>query len=256
MTWSPSQYTLFEQQRNRPIFDLLARVPGEPRKIVDLGCGPGNSTELLRHRFPDAEVIGIDSSPEMVEAAWRRLPGVRFEVGDIANWDDGRPYDMIFANASFQWVPGHEVLLPRLMKKLTPGGSLAVQVPDNLEEPSHVLMREVAADPRWAGKLSNQPRDLALRREAGWYLRLLQQHAAQVDVWRTTYYHPLKGGPSDVVEWFKSTGLRPFLQPLDENEQAEFLRRYLAAVTLAYPAAEDGSSLLAFPRLFFVATCR
>ena len=160
---------------------------------------------------------------------------------------------MILANAVIQWMPGHEALLPALIAKLAEGGSLAVQTPDNLDEPSHRLMRQVAAQGPWAGKLAGAEKARAKRASADWYFRLLRAHASRVDIWRTTYFHPL-AGPGAVVEWLKGTGLRPFLDPLDPAERLDYLARYEAALAKAYPAEADGTVLLPFPRLFFVAT--
>ncbi len=255
MTWSATQYTKFEAERNRPILDLIARIPGvSVRRAADLGCGPGNSTELLQRRFPEAAIVGIDSSADMIAAARRRLPQAEFALADIADWPESGPFDVILANASLQWVPDHAAVFPRLVAKLAPGGVLAVQMPDNLDEPAHRLMREVAAGGPWAAKVADAAGARAERREAEWYVRCLRAAGAQADVWRTTYFHPLAGGAGAVVEWFKATGLRPFIDPLDEAERAEFLGRYEAAIAAAYPAAEDGSVLLPFPRLFIVAT--
>jgi trans-aconitate 2-methyltransferase len=256
MSWSASQYTKFEDERTRPVRDLLAQVRNRNvAHAVDIGCGPGNSTELLRARFPEAVVTGMDSSADMIEAARKRLPGVRFEIDDIAGWRSPGPYDVILANAALQWVPDHAALLPALLAKLAPGGSLAVQVPDNLEEPAHRAMRALAADGAWAGKLAGASAARAERQGADWYYRTLRDGgAAAVDVWRTTYHHPLAGGAGAVVEWFKGTGLRPFLDPLDPAERVAYLARYEAAVAEAYPALPDGTVLLPFPRLFFVAT--
>ncbi|CAO3431277.1 trans-aconitate 2-methyltransferase [Azospirillum doebereinerae] len=256
MTWSAAQYSKFEDERNRPIRDLLARVPDHAvAKAVDIGCGPGNSTALLRERFPGATVTGIDSSADMITAARKRLPDLRFDIADIAAWQgsDG-PFDLILANASLQWVPDHAALLPALLDKLGPGGHLAVQMPDNLEEPAHRLMREVAADGPWAAKLADAHRAREDRHNAEWYYRALRDAGASADLWRTVYFHPLVGGAGAVVEWFKGTGLRPFLDPLDEAGRAAYLARYEAAVAQAYAALPDGTVLLPFPRLFFVAT--
>jgi trans-aconitate 2-methyltransferase len=253
MSWSAAQYTLFEAERTRPVRDLLAAVPTrEVRRAVDLGCGPGNSTEALAGRFPEARITGLDTSPEMLEAARRRLPGIGFELADIATWDAAGPFDLILANASLHWVPDHAALFPRLAAKLAPGGSLAVQMPDNFEEPSHRLMREVAAMGPWADRLAGV--GLRARESAAWYYERLRPLCASVDVWRTTYRHPLAGGAAAIVEWVKGTGLRPFLAPLGEAERGEFLERYEAALAAAYPALADGTVLLAFPRLFVVAT--
>ncbi|GMU08651.1 trans-aconitate 2-methyltransferase [Corallococcus caeni] len=255
MDWSAAQYTRFEDERNRPIRDLLARIAtSEVKRAADLGCGPGNSTELLRARFPQAAVTGMDSSPDMLAAARKRLPDLRFEQGDIATWSDPGPYDVLLANAVLQWVPDHSAVMPALLSKLEKGGSLAVQMPDNLDEPSHRLMRETASAGPWAGKLGSAANARTVRHEADWYFRTLRDAGATVDVWRTTYFHPLTGGAGAVVEWFKGSGLRPFLEPLDAGEKADFLNRYQAGIARAYPALPDGTVLLPFPRLFIVAT--
>jgi trans-aconitate 2-methyltransferase len=194
----------------------------------------------------------MDSSPDMIEAARKRLPQFRFDVSDISTWDAPGPFDLILANAVLQWVPDHERLFPSLVTKLAAGGSLAVQMPDNLDEPAHRLLREIAADGPWSDKLKGVER--TTRYGAGWYYALLEPLCARVDVWRTVYHHPLAGGADAVVEWFKGSALRPFLAELDDAAQAVFLRRYRDAVAEAYPALADGTVLLPFPRLFIVAT--
>ena len=255
MSWSAKQYVAFEDERTRPARDLLAAIPvGEVRSAVDIGCGPGNSTELLVERFAGATVRGLDSSPNMIEAARKRLPQVQFDIADIDSWNDEGPFDLIFANAVLQWVPDHATLLPSLVNKLAAGGSLAIQMPDNLNEPSHRLMREVAAQGPWAAKLSGAAGQRTEMAGASGYYSILKACCTRVDVWRTTYHHPLAGGTSGVVEWFKGSGLRPFLDPLDEAQRVEYLKQYHAAIEQAYPALADGSVLLPFPRLFLVAT--
>ncbi|WP_254510869.1 trans-aconitate 2-methyltransferase [Anatilimnocola floriformis] len=255
MTWSPTQYGKFEAERNRPIRDLLAQLPvANVARIADLGCGPGNSTELLIEQFPNATVIGMDNSSDMLTAARQRLPGIRFEASDIAAWQDAGPFDLLFANAALQWVPSHETLLPFLFQKLATAGTLAVQIPDNLDEPAHRLMREVAAAGPWAEKWRAATQDREARHSAEWYYQMLSGLGARVDVWRTIYHHPLPGGVAAIAEWFKGSGLRPFLQPLDETEKAEFLTRYIAALGQEYSELNGGVVLLPFPRLFFVAT--
>jgi len=252
-SWDAAQYTRFEAQRNRPIHDLIAQLPQEGiRRAVDIGCGPGNSTELLIRRWPEATVSGFDNSPEMVAAARERLPGVQFEVTDAANWRaQGPAPDLLFSNAVFQWVPDHARVLPALVQQLASGGWLAVQMPDNLREPAHLLMVDVAAQGPWAERLAGVQREE--RPSADWYLRVLRDAGTSVDIWRTTYYHPLAGGLRAVVEWFKGSALRPFLKPLAHEEQGAFLARYEEALAGAYPVLDDGTVLLPFPRLFFVA---
>jgi trans-aconitate 2-methyltransferase len=253
--WSAGQYRRFETERTRPAADLLARVTIEGvARVVDLGCGPGNSTELLVDRFPQAEVVGTDLSEDMLAAARKRLRAVTFRRSDIASWQPETPVDLVFANASLQWVPDHATLLPRLLGRLTPGGTLAVQVPDNLDEPSHRLMREVAAAGRWRAALAGAATARTGRQPAGWYHRLLHGRA-ELDLWRTTYFHPL-ADVAAIVEWLKGTGLRPYLAPLAEDAAADFLAAYREAIASAYPALPDGSVLLPFPRLFIVATQR
>jgi trans-aconitate 2-methyltransferase len=253
--WSSKQYLMFENERTRPVRDLLSPVPTQDaRTVVDLGCGPGNSTEILAQRYPDAKTIGLDSSANMIAAARERLPNVEFDVANIETWSAPGPFDVILANAVFQWVPDHQAVLPALIKKLAPGGSLAVQMPDTLNEPAHNLMREIALDPRWAPKLEAAANERTPLNSADWYYRTLKPHCAKVDMWRTTYYHVLPGGAAAVAEWFKGTGLRPFLTRLDDTEQASYLEQYIEAVAQAYPAQPDGSVVLPFPRLFIVAT--
>lgn len=255
MSWSAAQYVKFEDERSRPARDLVAAIPADVvETAVDLGCGPGNSTELLLRRFADAAITGLDSSAAMIAAARGRLPAVKFEVADITAWHAPGPFDVIFSNAALQWVPDHETLFPSLLAKLAPGGSLAVQMPDNLGEPSHRLMRDIAASGPWAAVLADAAKARAARHDAAWYYALLRRDAARVDVWRTTYHHPLAGGAGAVVEWLKGSGLRPYLDPLDENARRAFLARYEDAVAQAYPALPDGTVLLPFPRVFLVAT--
>jgi trans-aconitate 2-methyltransferase len=255
VSWSATQYVKFEDERTRPVRDLVAAIPaGDVARAVDVGCGPGNSTECLIARFPDAAVSGLDSSPDMIAAARERLPEVRFEVDDVSQWPDPGPFDVILSNAVLQWVPNHDTLLPFLLAKLSPGGSLAVQIPDNHQEPAQRLMREVAAQGPWAEQLSPILKTRRPPRGLDWYFARLDEHAAKVDIWRTTYHHRLAGGVDDLIEWFRGTGLRRYLDPIDEALRPGYLARYREALDDAYPPLADGSVLLPFPRLFFVAT--
>ena len=251
-SWSPELYRRFERERTRPARDLLAAVTlTAPACVADLGCGPGNSTELLARRFPEASVTGVDTSDAMLSQARAHLPQARFAHADIASWQPDGPVALIFANAALQWVPDHPALLPRLFGLLAPGGALAFQVPDNRDEPSHRLMREVAAAGPWAAKLAQAAERVRVLPAAAYY-DLLAPLAARVEVWRTVYHHPMENAAA-IVEWVRSTGLQPFLAPLDPSEQAAFLANYQAGIAQAYPERADGKRLLLFPRLFVVA---
>jgi trans-aconitate 2-methyltransferase len=251
--WNADLYLRFEDERTRPSIDLLARVPGTPAHCIDLGCGPGNSTELLVRRFPQARVSGLDSSPDMIEKARKRLPRNPFLLADLATWAPQERVDLLFANAVLQWLPDHRRILGRLVDGLSQGGSLAVQMPDNLDEPSHVAMRAVAAEGPWAAKLGAAGEARSAIAPIEDYHAWLTGAGCRVDIWRTTYVHPLQGAAA-VVSWFSSTALRPYLDPLPEPERAAFLAAYEARIAAAYPARPDGTVLLRFPRLFMVAT--
>jgi trans-aconitate 2-methyltransferase len=252
-TWSPSQYLKFEDERTRPSRDLLAAVPlDEARAVVDIGCGPGNSTELLARRYPTARVTGIDSSPEMLADARKRLPAATFVEAAAESWSPSGPVDLLFANAVMQWVPDHSAVMERLLAGLAPGGVLAVQVPDNQDEPTHRLMRAVAAEGPWSARFGERIRREVILSPEGYYDRL-KPHAAHVEVWRTTYFHPLADAAA-IVAWVMGTGLRPFLDRLEKDERPVFLADYERRVAEAYPPQVDGRVLLRFPRLFVVAT--
>lgn len=233
--------------------DLVAAIPNRDVKAaIDIGCGPGNSTEVLADAFPSASVTGLDNSPDMIAAARKRMPNTRFELADLTTWSEPGPFDVILSNAVMQWVPDHATLFPRLAGKLSIGGSLAIQMPDNADQPALRLMREIASGGPWAAKLANVARPA--RQDAVWYYELLKPLCERVDLWRTTYHHVLAGGAAGVVEWFKGSALRPFLTALDEAEQTSFLDRYRTAVGEAYRTMPDGTVLLPFPRMFIVAT--
>jgi trans-aconitate 2-methyltransferase len=253
VNWSAKQYVAFEDERTRPVRDLVGALPVTDAKLVlDLGCGPGNSTEVLAARYTDARVVGIDSSEDMIVAARKRMPKASFSVQDVRDWSGEGGYDVILANALFQWVPNHETLFPKLMEQLRRGGALAIQMPDNLEERAHRLMRDTAINGPWAAKLAAATESRTTLADAAWYTELLKPISARVDLWRTTYYHVL-GGAAAIVEWFKGSGLRPFLDPLTGAEREAYLERYTASIAKAYPALADGSVLLPFPRLFMIA---
>jgi trans-aconitate 2-methyltransferase len=251
--WSARQYLKFEDERTRPPRDLLAQVPlANPKRVADLGCGPGNSTELLLERFPEADVVGVDSSPDMLRQARERVPACVFVEGDLATWMPQAPTDLLFGNAVFQWVPEHPKVLARLLQALPQGGVLAVQMPDNTTEPALMLMEKVAAAGPWSGPLAraNAARNDLPRPEA--YYDLLRPLCSRIDIWHTHYNH-LIASHEGVVEWFKGSALRPFLAPLDAAMREGFLASYTEEIKRAYAVRFDGRVMLEFPRLFIVA---
>jgi trans-aconitate 2-methyltransferase len=251
--WSARQYLKFEDERTRPARDLLAQVPLQrPRLIVDLGCGPGNSTELLAARYPQSEIVGIDSSPDMLRKARERLPRCTFVEADIATWTPDPRADLLFANASFQWIPDHPQVLRRLLQALSAGGVLAVQMPDNTNEPSHALQREAAAEGPWADDPDVQAAARGDLPPPQAYYDLLKPVCAQIDIWHCIYNHVM-ATPRAIVEWFKGSALQPYLSPLDAAMRERFLAAYEEKITAAYKPRIDGKVLLRFPRLFIVA---
>jgi trans-aconitate 2-methyltransferase len=251
--WNARQYLKFEDERTRPPRDLLAQVPLQrAHRIFDLGCGPANSTELLIERFADAEVVGLDSSPDMLRQARERLPSRPFLQADLTTWSPDERTDLLFANAVFQWIPDHTGVLRRLLQALSDGGVLAVQMPDNTSEPALALMETVAADGPWAATLQRaRPARSELPRPQAYY-DLLRPSCSHLDVWHTVYNHVM-AGPDAIVEWFKGSALRPYLSALEQPERDRFIAAYTREIARAYPARHDGKVLLRFPRVFIVA---
>lgn len=251
--WNSELYMKFENERTRAARDLLSQICGmTPSRIFDLGCGPGNSTQLLLRMFPQARVVGLDSSTNMLRVARARAPGAEFVRGDIESWRPNESVDLIFANAALHFAPDHYELIMRLMSFLPEGGCLAVQMPNNMHEVSHALMRMVAADSPWADRLVPIAKTRAIIGPPDEYYRLLRPLCAKLDIWQTTYIHPVDG-PERIVEWFEGSELRPFLKPLSSAESEAFLARYRAELDKAYERQPDGMVLLRYPRLFFVA---
>ncbi len=256
--WDPLQYQRFEAERDRAAQDLLARLPPDlaPREIWDLGCGAGQHAIQLKRRHPEAAVHGLDSSAAMLEQARANGPDIDWRPGDLAVWRPEVAPDLIFANASLQWLPDHAALFPRLAQALAPGGVLAVQMPMAHGTHHHALMREVAAQGPWADRLAGVG-TIAPLLSAEAYHALLAPDCADIDIWSTSYLHVL-GGPDAVLEWMKGTALRPYLSALadDAAMREAFLSALGARLAEAFPAGRDGATLLPFPRLFLVARRR
>lgn len=251
-TWDPAQYLRFADHRLRPALDLLAQVPLEaPTSVVDLGCGAGNISAILKQRFPAADVLGIDGDAAMVQTARAKAPDCRFEQGDFTGWTPSAACELIYSNAALQWVGGHETLFPRLLSLLAPEGVLAVQMPAMHDAPLRRLQYEVAANGPWAERLAAQTSSPPIL-EVAQYWDLLRPRAAALDLWETTYLHPLVGEDA-VVEWAAGSSLRPFLAPLDPEQRTAFRRAYADALRPHYPRRPDGTTLLPFRRLFLIA---
>lgn len=249
--WDDAQYLAFGDERTRAARELLSRVTvAAPRLIVDLGCGPGNSTQLLHSRYPESRTVGVDNSDVMLSRARADFPDLEWVAGDAATYEPDAPADVLFANAVLQWLPNHGALLPRLMQHVRPGGVLALQMPCNFDAPSHRSMRELGAP--WTQRLSGVTSLFPVEKPA-FYYDVLSPLARSVDIWSTTYEHVMPDVAA-IVEWVKGTGLRPYLAALSDDEHAAYLDAYAAALDVAYPRRVDGKRLFSFTRLFIVAT--
>jgi trans-aconitate 2-methyltransferase len=251
VNWNPSNYLAFGSERTRAAVDLLARVPLlEPEMVVDLGCGPGNSTEILRRRYPSSHILGLDSSAEMLEQA--RASGVTAEwvQADVGTWTPPAPVDLLFANAVLHWLPDHEGLFERLLGLLRHGGVLAVQMPLVYATPAHQAMKEVAESGPWAEALRGRLQPETVLRAQDYARMLRDTH--HVDAWETEYVHVLKG-PDPVLRWVRGTKLLPIKEALPAQQYAAFEAAYAARLREAYPEEEDGRTLMRFPRVFVVA---
>ncbi|WP_327375951.1 trans-aconitate 2-methyltransferase [Streptomyces sp. NBC_01216] len=266
--WDPQQYLRHAGLRARPFLDLLARIPhlpteGRPARIADLGCGPGNVTALLADRWPDAHITGFDLSADMLERAEKDYAGTTagggwldFRPADAAHWSPDEPYDLIVSNAALQWVPGHPESFAPWVEGLTPGGTLAFQVPGNFTSPSHALLGELCDAPQWRERLAGQGRRFVHVLDPADYLRRLADLGCATDVWETVYSQLLPG-EDPILDWVKGTALRPVLTALEGDPQATdaFLAAYRDLLHAAYPPGPHGT-VFPFRRIFAVATKR
>ncbi len=251
-SWDPNQYLRFAGERLRPAIDLLGRVPLDAaRHVVDLGCGTGNVTAILRQRFPDADVLGVDGSEDMLAKARAGVPDARFEIADFATWTPAVRPDLIYSNAALHWASGHEALFPRLVSLLAPGGVLAVQMPAMHNEPLRALQNTVAATGPWAPLLADAGFARGLL-SVGEYYDLIRPRVAELDMWETIYLHVLQGEDA-VTEWAAGSSLRPFLDKLPPGLREQYRAAYSGALRPHYPRRADGTTLLPFRRLFIVA---
>jgi len=252
MSWDPAQYLKFAGERMRPAVDLLSRIAAQsPATVLDLGCGAGNLAPLILARWPQAQLTGVDSSPEMLAKARAEYPGAQFVQGDIARWRPGSPVDVLYSNAALQWLDGHEQLIPGLLDAVAPAGFLAIQMPRNFGAPSHTSIVEAIEQGPWRAKL-----EPFLRREPvaapGAYWSMLSGRSASLEIWETEYLQVLTGD-NPVAEYTKGTWLKQFLDRLEGPQQAAFEADYRRRVAAWYPPQADGRTLFPFRRLFIVA---
>jgi trans-aconitate 2-methyltransferase len=250
MDWDPLRYLSFADERGRAFAELLARVDAEaPTTVVDLGSGPGTFTALLAQRWPYARVIGVDSSPAMVEFAAKEVPNLDFVLSDLHRWEPTEPIDVLISNATLHWVPGHLKLLPRLARAVAPGGWFAFQVPGNFDEPTHTIRRELERLPEFAPYAESVAKGDA--HDAHTYLRALTDLGCTVDAWETNYLHVLRGR-DPVYEWVATTSARPTLDALPPEVRGRFEAEFKGRLNEAYPV-QDGTVVLPFRRVFVVA---
>jgi trans-aconitate 2-methyltransferase len=251
--WNPETYLKFDDQRTRPAIELAHRIPlDNPHLVYDLGCGPGNSTQVLAERWPNALLMGVDNSPQMLNRARSKGPsGATWLERDLTHFLPSDKPDVIYSNATYQWIDGHGALFPKLFEAVKSGGVLAVQMPQNFDAPSHYFLREVAMNGPWKDKVSGAVRKAPVARPQDYY-DWLAPMAETIDIWQTEYAQVLVGD-SPVLEWVRGTALRPFLDLLEGQELEDFLGLYEAALKKAYPKRPDGTTLFPFKRLFFVA---
>jgi len=257
-SWNPAQYSAFLEWRTRPSRDLARRIDlNSPRQVIDLGCGPGNSTAVCVARWPSSHILGVDSSQEMIEAARTSQPSRRFEVDDIGQWarrpeDPSAPIDVIFSSAALQWVSDHVDIFPRLLRKLAPGGVLAVQMPAYNAIPNQ-LMREIAASDHWRRWFPDGRANEWRSHPLEFYYAALVREAKWLDLWQTDYLQPMPD-VQGIVDWYRSTGLRPYLERIsDEAEQRRFLQEYRDKLESFFPGSEAGGVPFLFRRIFIVA---
>jgi trans-aconitate 2-methyltransferase len=251
-TWDSAQYLRFENERTRPSMDLAARVPlACVRDAVDLGCGPGNSTEVIAKRWPEARLTGVDSSPVMLEVARKVHPDWAWIEADLQQWQPEKMVDLLFSSAAFQWVSGHEIIFPRLMKCLSPGGVLAVQMPAAKAEPALALIPSMAGEDAWKARLEDVKTWHQPYTQEDYY-RMLSPLASRIELWETTYIHVMDSHEA-LLDWVKGTAMRPYLDRLTAPESVEFEKSFLQRLPAHYAPQPDGRILFPFRRLFLVA---
>lgn len=251
--WNAEQYAKFIKERTLPSIDLANKINLEnPREIIDIGCGPGNSTRVLKDRFPDAHIVGADYSQNMIDKAKSQNDGIDFMLFDANNDFPllNKKFDVVFSNACIQWIPNHRELIKNMMGVLNDGGVLAVQTPMNYKEPIHRIISELSTGGKWKNKFDN-PR-IFYNLTQSEYFDLLSEVSSDFSVWETVYCHRMPSHES-IMDWYKGTGLRPYLEALSEEDAIEFENDVYEEVVRAYPIQANGEIIFRFPRFFFTA---
>lgn len=251
--WNPIQYEKFLKDRTQPAIDLANRLGVfTPDSILDLGCGPGNSTKVLKDRFPNARIVGADNSDEMLEKARELYSNIEF-INLDANGDfheGNERFDIVFSNACIQWLPNHKELLPNLMKLLNPNGILAIQIPMQREHPVHIIINDLVKTQKWIDKIIPRQYNNLTTEE---YFDVISNLSGDFEIWETTYCHRMPSYES-IIEWYKGTGLRPYLEQLSDSDADEFVNDVYNELKARYKTQKNGEILFRFPRLFFVIT--
>ncbi len=251
--WNPELYLKFKNERTAPSIDLLSKIKiDNPGSIIDLGCGPGNSTQILHKKWPDSKLLGIDSSVEMIKKAKEDFPDQNWLAADISEIKSEEFYDLVFSNATLQWIPNHEKLIPGLLKLVNKNGALAVQVPANNESPLHKALYRVSGEKKWK-RYTKVCEKLLNYQSSDYYYNILNPLVSDLDIWETTYFHELHSHQG-LIDWYKSTGMRPFLESLpDDEKRAEFENEVLEQCWDNYKIQKNGKILYPFKRIFFIA---
>jgi trans-aconitate 2-methyltransferase len=251
--WDPDSYLKYKEERTQPSYDLVARIEiANPANIIDIGCGPGNSTRALRERWPNARILGLDSSQDMIEKARNAFSQEDWILADATEWKTDEKYDIVFSNAALQWIPNHDILIPKLFDLVNNQGALAVQVPANNHSPLHKAVLRVSKREEWR-ESTNGCDSMLTYRNAGFYYDQLSAISVRINIWQTTYYH-IMVSHQDLIDWYASTGMRPYLERFKkESERYSFREQVLEECTPHYPKQEDGKILFPFNRIFFVA---
>lgn len=253
MSWNSQQYLRFKTERTQPAIDLVNRINMDnPKRIIDIGCGPGNSTQVLASRYPNAYILGVDNSENMIETAKKNYPGLDFKICDVSvelsQFDSD--FDIVFSNACIQWIPDHKNLIKELLCLLNKNGVLAVQIPMNSEEPIHRIISEMATSEKWKEYFTDPSVSYTLSQ--GEYFDILSELSEDFGIWETIYCHDMKSH-NDILEWYRATGLRPYLEVLPDDKKNEFECDIMENLIQRYPKQKNGDVIFRFPRFFFTA---